>query len=83
MANVFEARGEIVSSVSRAPAKGRSALMTREQRPHRRQWVLCLTALFVVSVPFIKSLGMRITRMTDGHAILRMPRSPEKADRTA
>jgi hypothetical protein len=53
VANVFEARGEIVSSVSRAPAKGRSALMTREQRPHRRQWVLCLTALFVVSVPFI------------------------------
>src|SRR5215831_19353451 len=34
----------------------------------------------IVSVPFIKSLGMRITRMTDGHAILRMPRSPEKAD---
>src|SRR5215470_5162596 len=34
----------------------------------------------IVSVPFIRSLGMRITRMTDGHAILRMPRSPEKAD---
>ena len=34
----------------------------------------------IVSVPFIKSLGMRITRMTDGHAILRMPRSPEKTD---
>src|SRR5437870_10737434 len=27
----------------------------------------------IVAVPFIKSLGMRITRMKDGHAILRMP----------
>ena len=34
----------------------------------------------IVSVPFIASLGMQITRMHDGHAILRMPRSPDKAD---
>jgi len=34
----------------------------------------------IVSVPFIKSLGMRILRMADGHAILRMPASPEKMD---
>jgi len=34
----------------------------------------------IVAVPFIKSLGMRITRMTDGHAILRMPFSAEKTD---
>ena len=34
----------------------------------------------IVSVPFIKSLGMRILRMADGHSILRMPASPEKTD---
>jgi uncharacterized protein (TIGR00369 family) len=34
----------------------------------------------IVAVPFIKSLGMRITRMKDGHAILRMPFTAEKSD---
>jgi len=34
----------------------------------------------IVSVPFIKSLGMRILRMADGHSILRMPASAEKTD---
>jgi uncharacterized protein (TIGR00369 family) len=34
----------------------------------------------IVAVPFIKSLGMRITRMRDGHAILRMPFTAEKTD---
>jgi len=34
----------------------------------------------IVSVPFIKSLGMTIDRMKDGHAILRMAPTPEKCD---
>ncbi len=34
----------------------------------------------IVSVPFIKSLGIRITRMADGHAVLRMPFSADKGD---
>ena len=34
----------------------------------------------IVSVPFIKSLGMRIDRMVDGHAVLHMPFTPEKRD---
>jgi uncharacterized protein (TIGR00369 family) len=34
----------------------------------------------IVSVPFIKSLGMRILRMADGHAVLRMPVTPDKTD---
>jgi uncharacterized protein (TIGR00369 family) len=34
----------------------------------------------IVSVPFIKSLGMTIDRMQDGHALLRMPATPDKSD---
>jgi uncharacterized protein (TIGR00369 family) len=34
----------------------------------------------IVSVPFIKSLCMRIVRMVDGHAIIRMPLTDEKTD---
>ena len=34
----------------------------------------------IVSVPFMKSLGLRITRMADGHAVIRMPHTPEKTD---
>ena len=34
----------------------------------------------IVAVPFMKSLGMRITRMKDGHTILRMPFTVEKTD---
>ena len=34
----------------------------------------------IVSVPFIKSLGMSIATMADGHAVLAMPLGPEKRD---
>jgi uncharacterized protein (TIGR00369 family) len=34
----------------------------------------------IVSVPFIKRLGMRILRMSDGHSILRMPVAPDMID---
>jgi len=34
----------------------------------------------IVAVPFIASLGMAIDRMHDGHALLRMPVTPDKVD---
>ena len=34
----------------------------------------------IVSVPFMASLGLAITHMKDGRAVVRMPFSPEKAD---
>ena len=37
-------------------------------------------ARVIVSVPFIASLGMTIARMVDGHALLHMPFTPDKAD---
>jgi uncharacterized protein (TIGR00369 family) len=37
-------------------------------------------ARMIVSVPFIKSLGMTIERMQDGHALLRMPVTPDTCD---
>jgi hypothetical protein len=46
--NVFEARRETVSSPGLPPAK-----VPRERGSQRRQWVLCLTVLFVVSLPFV------------------------------
>jgi uncharacterized protein (TIGR00369 family) len=38
-------------------------------------------ARMIVAVPFIKSLGMTIDRMQGGHAVLRMPATPDKSDR--
>src|SRR5439155_1718666 len=35
----------------------------------------------IVSVPFMASLGLAITRMQDGHAVVHMPLTPDKTDR--
>jgi uncharacterized protein (TIGR00369 family) len=67
-------------ALDRSPAGEERQQSTRANPPVGEGDDVPPLARAIVAVPFIKSLGMRITRMKDGHAILRMPLTGEKTD---
>jgi uncharacterized protein (TIGR00369 family) len=66
-------------ALDRPPAGGERQRESRAEPPSGDGEVPPM-ARAIVSVPFIASLGMAIDRMVDGHAVLRMPMTPEKCD---
>ena len=67
-------------ALERAAAGAERRRLARVEAPAGEGEDVPPLARAIVSVPFIASLGMQITRMHDGHAILRMPRTPDKGD---
>src|SRR5437868_3876233 len=67
-------------ALDRPPAGDDRQRITRAEPPAGEGDDVPALARAIVAVPFIKSLGMRIMRMTGGHAILRMPFTAEKTD---
>jgi uncharacterized protein (TIGR00369 family) len=76
------AKGLVTYRALDRPAAGeeRQRMSRAEPSPAGDEADVSPLARAIVSVPFIKSLGMRIERMKDGHSLLRMPLSAEKCD---
>ena len=66
-------------TLDHAPATERQRATRAEPAPAGGGEVPKL-ARAIVSVPFMASLGLAITHMHDGHAVIHMPLTPEKTD---
>jgi uncharacterized protein (TIGR00369 family) len=66
--------------LDRAPSSEVRQRVARAESPRGEGDGVPPLARAIVTVPFMARLGLEITRMSDGHAIVRMPATPEKAD---
>ncbi len=75
------ARGLVTHrALDRPPAGAERQRATRAEPPAEDGAQVPRLARAIVSVPFMASLGLAITHMQDGRAVVRMPHAPDRTD---